>query len=241
MIKAVGGMVSINTPKISFHVLVTIHQNSKTFMRKEQVEDHIADVTGKVYAVAGNVVGHRAPEQAGATWKNTDKHHAVTGDDQKAAKSPNPPIGQEATALLRLDHQIVSDLFNEYEKIDVQSRKNKLVFLICADLTIHAQVEEEIFYPALNAILKDKRLVSKAIGEHATLKVLIAEVEAEEPDGEKANAKIKMLSEHVKHHIQEEQNGIFPRATATKIDMMALGARVASRKEELVAKRARRA
>ena len=87
--------------------------------------------------------------------------------------------------------------------------------------------------------LKDKELVPEAIVEHATLKDLIAEVEGVEPDGENFDAKIKVLSECVKHHVKEEQNEMFPRATDTKLDMMELGAQIASRKEELVAERAR--
>jgi uncharacterized protein YjbJ (UPF0337 family) len=166
---------------------------------------------------------------------------ADAGDDKKSAKSPSTPKAQEATALLRRDHKIVSDLFDEYEKTNVKAKKKSLVSQICADLTIHAQIEEEIFYPAVKEALKDKELVPEAIVEHATLKDLITEVEGMEPDGETFDAKIKVLSEYVKHHVKEEQNEMFPKATASKLDMMELGAQIASRKEELIAERSRRA
>ena len=209
-------------------------------MLKEHVEGRLEETIGEVTEVPGKVVGNKAVEQAGAAQKNGGNYQAVAGD-KKSAKSPRALKAQEATALLRRNHQIVSDLFDEYETLDLKSRKKSLLSRICVDLTIHAQVKEEIFYPALNEILKDKRLVSKAIGEHAALKALIVEVEGVKPDGEDFDAKVMVLSEYVKHHVREEQNQMFPRATATKLDMMALGARIASRKAELVAVRARRA
>jgi hypothetical protein len=79
--------------------------------------------------------------------------------------------------------------------------------------------------------------VPEAIVEHATFRDLIAEVEGMDPDGENFDAKIRVLSEYVKHHVKEEQNEMFPRAKESKPDMMELGARIAVRKEELIAKR----
>ncbi|WP_373509370.1 hemerythrin domain-containing protein [Thiocapsa sp.] len=210
-------------------------------MIKEQVKGRVEETKGKVKEVAGKVVGNKAMEQEGASQKNAGKTQAVAGDDKKSVKSPSTPKAQHATALLRADHKIVSDLFDEYEKTNVKSKKKSLVSQICADLTIHAQIEEEIFYPAVKAALKDKELVPEAIVEHATLKDLIAEVEGVEPDGETFDAKIKVLSEYVKHHVKEEQNEMFPRLKDSNLDMMELGAQIASRKEELVAERARRA
>lgn len=89
---------------------------------------------------------------------------------------------------------------------------------------MHAQVEEEIFYPAVKAALNDKELVPEATVEHATLKDLMAQVEGIEPDGEMLDAKVKVLSEYVKHHVKEEQNQIFPKAKACKLNMVELGA-----------------
>jgi len=96
-------------------------------------------------------------------------------------------------------------------------------------------VEEEIFYPAVKAALKDKELVPEAQVEHASLKELIAQVKDKEPDGEMFDAKIKVMSEYVKHHVKEEQNEMFPKARATRLDLKELGARIAARKEELMA------
>ena len=108
---------------------------------------------------------------------------------------------------------------------------------ICTELSVHAQCEDEIFYPAVKAALKDRELVPEAIVEHATLKELISQIEGKEPDGEMFDAKVKVLSEYVKHHVKEEQNEMFPKAKKTKLDMLALGAQLAARKEELLAQR----
>jgi len=137
--------------------------------------------------------------------------------------------------MLRADHKRVSALFEEYEKARVVTKKKDLVSKICTELTIHAQLEEEIFYPAVKKALKDHELVPEATVEHATLKDLIAQVKDVEPDGDLFDAKIKVLSEYVKHHVKEEQNEMFPKAKATKLDMKELGARMAARKDELMA------
>jgi len=143
--------------------------------------------------------------------------------------------GQDAIALLRADHKKVSDLYQQYESTRSPARKKALVATICLELSVHAQVEEEIFYPAVKAALKDKELVPEAQVEHASLKELIAQVKDKEPDGEMFDAKIKVMSEYTKHHVKEEQNEIFPAAKKTRLDMQDLGAQIAARKEELMA------
>ncbi|MGZ5055623.1 MAG: hemerythrin domain-containing protein [Methylobacter sp.] len=147
------------------------------------------------------------------------------------------PKAQDAMALLKADHKLVSDLFDEYEKTHSTAKKKQIVAQICDELTVHAQVEEEIFYPAVKWALKDKELIPEARVEHATLKDLIAQVEGKEPDGEMFDAKIKVMREYVKHHVKEEQNEIFPKAKSTDLDMMKLGAKLSERKEELLASR----
>jgi hemerythrin superfamily protein len=154
-------------------------------------------------------------------------------------QTPAPAQPQEATALLRADHKHVSELFEAYEKARSPAKKKDLVAQICTELSVHAQVEEEIFYPAVKQALKDKELVPEAHVEHATLKDLIAQVEGVEPDGEMFDAKVKVMSEYVKHHVKEEQAEMFPKARKTKLDMLALGERMAARKEELLAAGAR--
>jgi hemerythrin superfamily protein len=147
---------------------------------------------------------------------------------------------QEAIALLRADHHKVSELFTEYEQAKTNAKKRSIVAEICTELSVHAQVEEEIFYPAVKKALKDTELVPEATVEHAALKDLIAQVEDVEPDGEMYEARITVLSEFVKHHVKEEQNEMFPKAKATDLDMMELGMEMAARKSELLSQRSQR-
>lgn len=158
---------------------------------------------------------------------------------QKTFTKPSAPTkAQDATALLRADHKLVSGLFEDYQKASTKSMKKKLVNQICLELSVHAQVEEEIFYPAVKQALKDHEMVPEATVEHATLKSLIAQVEGVEPDGEMYDAKVKVLCEYVEHHVKEEQDEMFPKAKASKLDMMALGEQIATRKKELIAEKA---
>lgn len=149
-----------------------------------------------------------------------------------AAKAPKP---QEATALLKADHKVVSMLFEQYESARSSTKKKAIVSQICTELTVHAQIEEEIFYPQVQAALKDKELIPEATVEHATLKDLIAQIEDGEPDDELYDAKVKVLSEYVKHHVKEEHNELFPKVKASKLDLYALGEQLMQRKEELLA------
>lgn len=156
-------------------------------------------------------------------------------------KTPNlddPPQAQDATVLLRADHNRVKDLFAEYEKTGSTSNQKLLVSHICAELTVHAQIEEEIFYPAIKEVVKDTELIAEATVEHTTLKDLIAQVEGVEPQGELFDAKIKVMAEYVKHHVREEESEMFPLAKSSSLDMKKLGARLSERKAELLAQRA---
>jgi len=161
----------------------------------------------------------------------------MTITTQKKTKQDSPSKVQDAIALLRADHKLVSALFAEYEKARSTSKKKMLVSQICTELSVHAQVEEEIFYPAVKKALKDKEMIPEATVEHATLKALIGQVEGIEPDGEMFDAKIKVMSEYVKHHVKEEQNEMFPQAKSTKLDMVELGSRMAARKKVLLLER----
>lgn len=156
-----------------------------------------------------------------------------TTTPHKAAAAP-----KDAIALLKADHQAVSHLFAEYEKSRSVPNKKALVAEICAALTVHAQIEEELFYPAVKSALKDKLLVPEATVEHTSVKDLIAQLEGVQPDGEMYDAKVKVLSEYVKHHVKEEQTEMFPKAKASSLDMVELGALMAARKDELLARAA---
>lgn len=141
----------------------------------------------------------------------------------------------DATKMLKKDHATVRALFEEYEAAQTASEKKSLVAQICSELTAHAQVEEEIFYPAVQRALQDHELVPEALIEHASLKVLIAQIQGQPPEGDLFNARVKVLSEYVKHHVKEEEGELFPKAQRTKLDMKVLGRTMAARKEVLLA------
>jgi hemerythrin superfamily protein len=171
---------------------------------------------------------------ATATRKTAAAKATRKAPAKKTSRTASASSGQDAIALLRADHKKVSALYEQYESTRSAAKKKALVATICLELSVHAQVEEEIFYPAVKAALKDKELVPEAQVEHASLKELIAQVKDKEPDGEMFDAKIKVMSEYTKHHVKEEQNEMFPKAKATRLDMNELGASIAARKEELM-------
>jgi hemerythrin superfamily protein len=143
------------------------------------------------------------------------------------------PLSTEATSILRADQKFVIGLFQAYPKISSAAKKKELVSIICQELAIHAQLEEEIFYPAIKKSLKAKTLITEAAVEHETLKYLIAQVQGKEPDGELYDARVKLLGEYVARHAKQEQNEIFPRARQTKVDMISLGEQLVKRRQEL--------
>jgi hemerythrin superfamily protein len=169
------------------------------------------------------------PTTAAKSTVTTSRAHAAT-DARKA------PRQQDAVAMLREDHKKVSALFDEFEKARSTSRKKQIVATICHELTVHTALEEEIFYPAFKAAMKDKELVPEAQVEHQSVKDLIAQVQDQEPGGEDYDAKVKVMGEFVKHHVKEEQNEMFPQAKkSTKLDLMELGRQMAERKQQLLA------
>jgi hemerythrin superfamily protein len=156
----------------------------------------------------------------------------------RSARARATPVPKDAIAMLKADHKKVSALFADFEASRSASKKKALVAQICEELTVHTMLEEEIFYPAVKAAMRDKELVPEATVEHASVKDLIAQVKDVEPDGEMYDAKVKVMSEFVKHHVKEEQNEMFPKAQKTRLDMVALRDEMMAKKEALLAQRA---
>jgi hypothetical protein len=143
---------------------------------------------------------------------------------------------ENAISLLKADHRKVADLFEQFE--EKGSHKRRLAEQICLELTIHTKIEEEIFYPACDGIV-DAASLKEAYVEHDGAKVLIAEIEAGSPASDDYyEAKVKVLSEMIKHHVNEEERwftGVFSQAKRSDLDMDALGEKLAARKEDLLA------
>ncbi|HEV7631886.1 MAG TPA: hemerythrin domain-containing protein [Steroidobacteraceae bacterium] len=142
----------------------------------------------------------------------------------------------DAIALLKADHRQVEAWFKEFEGSKSDSRKAKLADQICSALTVHTQIEEEVFYPAFLDATKDEDMHHEAVVEHDGAKKLIAEIEGSDPGEEYFDAKVKVLSEMIKHHVKEEEqpSGMFAEARKSDMDLVALGEQLAARKEELM-------
>lgn len=151
--------------------------------------------------------------------------------DQSANQQAN-----DAIELLIEDHEKVKAKFAEYEELGERAfaSKKKLATEICLELTKHTIAEEEIFYPAFRTALKSEiDLVEEAVVEHAAAKDLIAQIMSMEADEELFDAKVKVLSEQIEHHVKEEEEEMFPKARKAKLDLAELGAQIAARKEEV--------
>ena len=148
-----------------------------------------------------------------------------------------PNSQPDAIALLKADHRKVEELFEKFETTKQADKKQKLAKQICTELTVHTMIEEEIFYPACKGKIEED-LLDEAYVEHDGAKVLIAEIDAGSPDDDFYDAKVTVLSEQIKHHVEEEEKrseGMFAQARAAGLDVNELGARMRARKEELMA------
>lgn len=147
------------------------------------------------------------------------------------------PQFTDAIALLKADHRKVEDLFEKFKAATSASRKQALAHEICVELKIHTLIEEEIFYPAFRGLIEHDTL-DEAYVEHDGAKVLINDIEAGSPDDAFYDAKVKVLSEEIKHHVHEEEmpsEGMFAQCRKTDVDLVALRDAMAARKKELLA------
>ena len=137
--------------------------------------------------------------------------------------------------LLKKDHETVDKLFKELEQETAPLKKAALATRICQELTVHATVEEEVFYPvAMTALANDRcKLIREAAVEHATLKGLIAALAGASPRDPMFDAQLTVLKEYVKHHVREEEHEIFPAVEKTDVDLEALGLDLQARKQLL--------
>lgn len=144
---------------------------------------------------------------------------------------------QDAIALLKEDHDKVKKLFKDFEEAKGEGRKEKLARQICLELTVHTELEEKIFYPACEGKVEED-LLKESYVEHDAAKLLIAEIEAGNGQSDDYfDSKVKVLSEEIEHHIEEEEkpgSGVFAQARKGDMDLKGLGAQMAERKAELM-------
>ena len=148
---------------------------------------------------------------------------------------------KDACDLLDADHRAVKKLFKEYDELtesrarNAAQKKLDLAHQICTELTVHARIEEEIFYPALRGAIKDTDLLEEAEVEHQSAKDLIAQIQDAAEADDKFDAKVKVLGEYIDHHVKEERGEIFVKARAAKkLDLVSMRDELETRKEELM-------
>ncbi|HJV73463.1 MAG TPA: hemerythrin domain-containing protein [Noviherbaspirillum sp.] len=168
-----------------------------------------------------------------STSKSTGKSPSSTRQRTTAKTS-----SEDALHLLAEDHKKVIEMFDDFQELKEENSEDEeamqqMVEMTCAELTIHTQVEEELFYPAAREAIDDMDLLDEAEVEHASARQLITELAAMQPGDELYAAKFKVLGEYVKHHIKEEEKELFPKLKKTKIDLVELGEEIRQRKLEL--------
>lgn len=190
------------------------HDTQKTHFGEAQVDENGA-------LVLPRLPSNRLPKVQMSTPKNS---------------STKVSSSQDAIELLTADHKSVKGLFQAFEKIkgreDAEDEKAELVQRICSELTIHATIEEEIFYPAVREAIDDEDLIDEADVEHAGAKALIAQLESASPGDDHYDAKVTVLAEMIEHHVKEEEGEMFPKARKA-IDVNNIGADLVARKAEL--------
>jgi len=158
-----------------------------------------------------------------------------TGNSGEARGSRAAGRG-DAIALLKADHREVEGYFEAFEKARSDDRKQELAAKICTALTVHTTIEEEIYYPAFLEATEEEHLHHEAAVEHEGAKRLIADIEASGPDDDYFDAKVTVLSDMIKHHVDEEEQpgGLFAKSRQSEMDLDALGEQMAARKAELM-------
>lgn len=168
---------------------------------------------------------------------STSSHARTTTQRRTRATTP------DAVRLLKADHAEVKKLFDQYEKLAEKdgraTERQKLAQQICMMLTVHAQIEEEIFYPAARELLDEQDLVDEAAVEHASAKDLIAQIESMSPEDDLYDAKVTVLGEYIQHHVKEEEKELFPKVRKAGLDMKDVGQQLQQRKDKLMAETTR--
>ncbi|MDP3124256.1 MAG: hemerythrin domain-containing protein [Thiobacillus sp.] len=147
---------------------------------------------------------------------------------------------KDACDLLDADHKAVKKMFTEFEALieskgNTREKKRMLADKICRELTVHAQIEEEIFYPGIRPAIKDELMMSEAEVEHMSAKNLIAQIQEMEAGDVLFDAKVTVLGEYIDHHVKEERTEMFPKARASNVDLVKMRDALQSRKDELMA------
>ncbi len=153
----------------------------------------------------------------------------------KSSTASNSPSAQDAIQLLKADHREVEEMFEKFDKARTSASKRKIADEICKALTVHSQIEEELFYPACEKAGVEQDLLDEATVEHQGVKTLISQIVDGSPEDGLWEAKVTVLKENVEHHVKEEEarDGIFAQARKSGVDLDTLGEAMAARKAQL--------
>jgi hypothetical protein len=177
-----------------------------------------------------------AATKTAAKPTGTTKAKPASKTARKSARAAARPA--DAIKLLKDDHKEVKGYFKQYESLEDEVEKQALADKICLALTVHAQIEEEIYYPATREAIDDDDLLDEAEVEHASAKQLIAEIQAMKAGDRLFDAKVTVLGEYIDHHVEEEESEMFPESRDSDLDLKALGVQLAERKAQLMAQTA---
>ena len=168
----------------------------------------------------------------------SDEEGGARSRESSSRASPRAKAGRDATALLKQDHQKVSRLFEQFERARDASQKLEIFTNIKNELTVHATIEEEIFYADLERQREDRlhEQLQEAHQEHDEVKQMLARAEGLEGDSAELEELARSIKESVEHHVQEEETEMFPRAREvySAAQLREIGGRLEARKKELV-------
>lgn len=162
--------------------------------------------------------------------------HKASDTKTTARRGMSKP--EDAISILTDDHAKVKRLFKEFEKLakaEDTAEKVNVANQICFELTVHAQAEEEIFYPLALEATEEEDLMNEAEVEHNSAKDLIAQIQTISPEDSLYDAKVTVLGEYIDHHVKEEETEMFPKVRKAKLDLEEVGLQLKMRKEELMA------
>jgi hemerythrin superfamily protein len=175
------------------------------------------------------------PSSTQKSSKSEKSSNSTRSESQAGRGNSAKSNSKDAVALLKADHKQVADWFEQFESARSEKDKQRLAQQICTALTVHATIEEEIFYPAFLDATGETDLHHEAEIEHQGAKNLIAEIEESSPEDEYFDAKVTVLAELIRHHVNEEEqrDGMFAKAKESDMDLDAVGEQLQTRKEEL--------
>lgn len=190
----------------------------------------------------GSSRSQSAKGRKSSTKSASSKSSSASASSRSASSGGNGAAGRSgkgAMEMLRADHQSVQKMFKQFRKLCASSsasdsEKEMLAREICSALTIHSQIEEEIFYPAVGEAIDEQHLLHEAEVEHASAKELIRQIGEMDAGDELFDATVTVLGEYINHHIEEEENEIFPAAKQAKVDNKGLGMELRERSQELM-------